>query len=761
MKKFSLLLSLGVTAFFFACGDDSGSNSETNTGNSGNTNNEDSREVESIKDLSRCSDEREGDTVYVADQMRDYLCHNHAWIDLFELLEETNSSSSVSTSSSSITSSSSSTDENEAGSSSSTDESETDNSSSSGKNDDGSSSSTGENETDSSSSIDKSEDNNSSSSDKNEADSSSSSGKNEDSSSSSTDKSEVVKPITDLSITGIAQKGPFTWGSKVTVRELKETLSITGRSFEGTVTGWNGAFNVSKVSFISPYALLEVKGSYRNEVDGSTSNSTITLNAYADLSDPQTVCINVLTHLEYYRVRELMANDRTLKLKDAKKQAKKEIFEAFGIDATNFDASEDLNIFGTSDQSAALLAMSILLQGDRNEAILTTLLTTLGKDIAKDGRWDDAETRATIADWAARIDLGLKGTVTLSKIRSEMTSWGVGNVPAFEKYIRDFWYNEYGLGTCDESNKDEIKRDTNSHSVNYNKTYFVCLDNRWVQASSKQYNTVHFECNKNGELLKGLVDTSWYYTCDADTFKLEGNTIAIFLEKSCNDYTKNSDVISSKNGTKWTCRNGNWEWDNNAIIGVMTDNRDGKVYQTTTIATQTWMAENLTYSGVRFYRNNIIYGKLYLWSTAMDSAGVFSTAGKGCGFGKTCAAASANSNTVVRGICPEGWHLPNTRDWSTLLTAIGGGSNAGTKLKSTNLWNSSGNGTDDYGFSVLPAGYITGGGFYGDYGSDGYFWSSIENGVFAYAKNFSYKSSSVLTESYHKQGALSIRCVKD
>lgn len=53
------------------------------------------------------------------------------------------------------------------------------------------------------------------------------------------------------------------------------------------------------------------------------------------------------------------------------------------------------------------------------------------------------------------------------------------------------------------------------------------------------------------------------------------------------------------------------------------------------------------------------YGHLYLGAAAMDSVAVFSENGKGCDYVKTCSASKP-----VRGVCPEGWHLPDTTEWN-------------------------------------------------------------------------------------------------
>ena len=198
--------------------------------------------------------------------------------------------------------------------------------------------------------------------------------------------------------------------------------------------------------------------------------------------------------------------------------------------------------------------------------------------------------------------------------------------------------------------------------------------------------------------------------------------------------------------------------------GTMTDSRDGQTYKTVIIGTQTWMAENLNYKTDSSFcyeneeTNCTKYGRLYTWVAAMDSAGTWTTNGKGCGYNKTC-----SPIYPVRGVCPEGWHLPTLTEWNTLFTAVGGGGSAGTKLKSTSGWidymDESGNGTDSFGFSVLPAGHYD-----GDYISEGsiaHFWSSMEYGsdgaYYMHVSTYRYADLSYSLKYY----ASSVRCIQD
>ena len=218
----------------------------------------------------------------------------------------------------------------------------------------------------------------------------------------------------------------------------------------------------------------------------------------------------------------------------------------------------------------------------------------------------------------------------------------------------------------------------------------------------------------------------------------------------------------------------NWQYLNPDIsYGEMADARDGQLYKTVQIGEQVWMAENLNFAYqpdtasfcYGFSADSCAkYGRLYLWSAAMDSAGAFSSAGKGCGYDASpCAADTA---TVVRGVCPEGWHLPSREEFRILFETVGGKNVAGTALKSTSGWNDfggeSGNGTGSYGFSALPAGTRVN---YGDFsyaGSRAYFWSATEsNSYSAYYMSLYYNYGDATLDAYVKDDARSVRCLRD
>lgn len=200
------------------------------------------------------------------------------------------------------------------------------------------------------------------------------------------------------------------------------------------------------------------------------------------------------------------------------------------------------------------------------------------------------------------------------------------------------------------------------------------------------------------------------------------------------------------------------ESEDNCEYGELTDVRDGQTYKTVKIGDQWWMAQNLNYAYLEptadedsssfCFKNDdsfcVDYGRLYLWSAAMDSTGIWTT------------------NDKERGVCPDGWHLPSEAEWDALFKAVGGGGTAALVLKSTSGWYNGGNGTDAFGFSVLPADYRTAEkDYYYDVGERAYFWSSSERYSNAMIQFFAYNFDYVHTAGVNKDRAYSVRCLKD
>ena len=244
------------------------------------------------------------------------------------------------------------------------------------------------------------------------------------------------KPIIRENINGFVQKGPFAIGTSVTVSELDSLLSQTGRNFNAQISTTDGSFEVNNV--VLNHNLIEIKadGFYYNEVTGDISENRLTLYSLSDITDQNTVNVNVLSYLEKERIEYLVNIGKSFG--EAKKQAQKEVLKIFEIekdDVTNF---EQMDILKNGEDNAILLATSVILQGGRNVAELSELLAKISLDIKTDGVLDDTICGSQLINHAK--------VLKMNHVRSNMEYkyqllGNSGEVPDFEKYVSNFIQN--------------------------------------------------------------------------------------------------------------------------------------------------------------------------------------------------------------------------------------------------------------------------------------------------------------------------------
>ncbi len=190
-----------------------------------------------------------------------------------------------------------------------------------------------------------------------------------------------------------------------------------------------------------------------------------------------------------------------------------------------------------------------------------------------------------------------------------------------------------------------------------------------------------------------------------------------------------------------------WSWDipkekrmnPDYDYGKMIDSRDGQEYKTTVINGKTWMAENLNYADTTQnpeligkircsdYKEEYceISGRFYTWDIAVD-------------------------------ICPEGWHLPDSTEWSSLIEFAGGEKSAALKSRTGWSWlEFYANGSDEYGFSALPVGFSSN--MNGTYTR---FWTSTEHSKTS-GKSVPVDAQNVYVTWNDKTEKMPVRCVKN
>lgn len=242
-----------------------------------------------------------------------------------------------------------------------------------------------------------------------------------------------------------------------------------------------------------------------------------------------------------------------------------------------------------------------------------------------------------------------------------------------------------------------------------------------------------------------------------------------------------------------------------AGMPTVTDH-EGNVYNTVQVGTQCWTKENMrattspttgaylvrndvpsssnyTRSGkqARWYDNDSTtyapqgYGLLYNWNAALDT---FNTA-----YGELSINTSASLSVTFygnrRGICPQGWHVPNTAEWDTLADYVGRyrayifnnrNDYIAKALASTQNWTSSStNGVpgnnpsanNATGFSAVPAGAYDS--EFNNLGNYAYFWCVDQRSTtYARTRYLSYNNSAFSSGSNaDKYKGYSVRCLRD
>jgi uncharacterized protein (TIGR02145 family) len=132
--------------------------------------------------------------------------------------------------------------------------------------------------------------------------------------------------------------------------------------------------------------------------------------------------------------------------------------------------------------------------------------------------------------------------------------------------------------------------------------------------------------------------------------------------------------------------------------------------------------------------NNAKYGKLYNWYAVID----------------------------LRGLAPEGFHIPTDTEWTQYITSLGGKDLAGKKMKSAHGWNDRCHGDNSSGFTGMPGGFRAYNGKFLNSCDFGYWWSATEYNSFSAWYRILYCSYNfVYRDFYFKGYGMSVRCLMD
>jgi uncharacterized protein (TIGR02145 family) len=186
------------------------------------------------------------------------------------------------------------------------------------------------------------------------------------------------------------------------------------------------------------------------------------------------------------------------------------------------------------------------------------------------------------------------------------------------------------------------------------------------------------------------------------------------------------------------------------------------VIKSVSIGTQTWMVENMNvktdsswwYGGSSSPDSAKGYGRLYSWTAAMALPDSCNT--------KSCTDLIGPKH---RGICPNGWHIPNASEWDTLGSYANASGTltanvAGAALRSASGWSTAN--PDSLGFKATPTGYRDADGNYHNAGQSSFLWTAAQySATKAIRRGIDGTNAGLYNDNDDKAFGFLVRCQKD
>lgn len=194
--------------------------------------------------------------------------------------------------------------------------------------------------------------------------------------------------------------------------------------------------------------------------------------------------------------------------------------------------------------------------------------------------------------------------------------------------------------------------------------------------------------------------------------------------------------------------------------GSFTDVRDNKVYGTIKIGDQIWMSQNLDISQFAFGEQIPEAKSAKEWKRAGEKetpAWCYynNDPENGKKYGKLY-----NLHAVVKGLVPNGWHIPNKEDWEKLIQYLGGEKIAAGKMKYSSGWNYGEFTEEACGFSGRPGGTRDADGKFNFIGTFGEWWG-LNDRKFIFKPSYELWDDRIAMSSGYPSYGLSVRCIKN
>ncbi len=352
---------------------------------------------------------------------------------------------------------------------------------------------------------------------------------------------------------GIAAIGPLMPGGSVLVEWLDDKGNVVGDPLKLTVSDVSGAFS-SNAAKETSHADLMATGDFYNFTTQDT-NRCDGLHAYVDFDKTDRVNLNVLTQMEYSRMRVLKEDG--LSFAEAKAKAHDEVLEALGLpaDSTLFEEVD----FTTKGQAGAnLLAFSVAILANRSSAQAGDFLEDLYVDFIKDGKFHSDSLVAVLADRTNDLQLSVMAVDLMNYLK-------VDEIENFESTLMSLVAKQYGLTACSKDNIGALDTNSNKFSEKYRSVY-QCKESGWFELSETMLRSIAFaavngECDSSIEG-KVMADDKDSFTCHKNFWvkSTEAELLNFNVSKSEGPCQESIDgKVASLKSEYVICKSGVWK----------------------------------------------------------------------------------------------------------------------------------------------------------------------------------------------------------
>lgn len=365
-------------------------------------------------------------------------------------------------------------------------------------------------------------------------------------------------------------------------------------------------------------------------------------------------------------------------------------------------ADEDMDVIKSTLKYAAddtITSLAALPMCTASKDSSTLYIASLGKYlICLDFDWFEIEGKK----------LPKRNRIPLDKDSSEVKSSSSSRAVRFSSGSKHYPLSaSSGDATCNASTEGTLKKSGDN---------YMCRSGAWFIVDEQSVDLMNVGDTTDGTFFVGILDgnvreySSLCRSPDSiykhSLYVYEGGwrkatALEACFEKAC--FEANYGDTDSLGVFKFICSSQGWRsvdiledsikketfFNSELTYGTLTDERDNKVYKTIKIGNYTWMAENLNFvdsidvsflsliGQSHYYLDDpdgLNVGHSYTYTGAMNIPSTFLS--------------SKADSTILkkhhRGICPSGWHVPDTSEWGDLGRTVEWKSAA---LKSSVGWN--------------------------------------------------------------------------